>query len=232
MKKAIYLVLAIFILTPAFSQDGYISRNISELRDEVYWDQNKTLDSNSDKIQGSLYLNEAFKKGDLFTEGKYVYTDVDFRLNLYLDEMEYKTKGLRMVLSEPEKIDKVVVDGEVFVYIKKGIEDDASGYVKVWNEQMPYILTKMGVEFKPKDQPKPYVETKPDRWERTKDKHFVRTSETVVVKVKSVKMLIKLLGKHTSELSAFAKKEKISSNDPEELAKLIEYYHSLNSGGV
>ena len=38
---------------------------------------------------------------------------------------------------------------------------------------------------------------------------------------------LKLLGDHSMELKQFAKEEKISANNGEELARLLDYYHEL-----
>jgi hypothetical protein len=46
-------------------------------------------------------------------------------------------------------------------------------------------------------------------------------------RVKSVKKLIQALRDYQGELSTYAKKEKISSNDTAELGKLLAYYQSL-----
>ena len=85
----------------------------------------------------------------------------------------------------------------------------------------------MKTEFLEKEEPKPYVEAKPDRFERAYDKNFIMLSGSEIEKVSSVKKLIKLLGNHTSELTSFAKKEKISSGDAKEIARLLDYYHEL-----
>jgi len=46
-------------------------------------------------------------------------------------------------------------------------------------------------------------------------------------KINSVKKLIKHLGKHTAALKKFARDEKISANNTQELIRLINYYHQL-----
>ena len=86
----------------------------------------------------------------------------------------------------------------------------------------------MKVDFLKKDEPKPYEESKPDRFERAHDKHFLMKSQSEIEKIVSVKKLIKSLGTHQQELSAFAKKENISSVDSVELAKLLDYYNGLD----
>ena len=56
---------------------------------------------------------------------------------------------------------------------------------------------------------------------------YIMNADGKIERIKSVKKLIKYLGSHQEELSRFAKKEKISANDPKELAKLLEYFQDL-----
>jgi hypothetical protein len=85
----------------------------------------------------------------------------------------------------------------------------------------------MKIDFMKKEPAKPYVEPKPDRFQRAADKHFLMISKDEIIKISSVKKLIISLGDHQPELSKFAKDEKISSGNIEDLVKLVEYFHSL-----
>ena len=132
-----------------------------------------------------------------------------------------------MAFADPRHIDKIVIENEIYIYIDKSMGAEVFGFVKKWNAKLPTVLTKMKIEFLNKEDPKPFEDTKPERFERAMDKHYIMKSKNEIVKVTSVKKLIKYLGTHTEELSIFAKEEKISAGDPEELAKLLEYYHEL-----
>ena len=179
-------------------------------------------------IDGTPYLNEEFQTGEIYFKEKYMIPNVPLRFNLYLDEFEYKNKDVILALDKPESIEKIVVGEEVFTYIKEEKQNDISGFVRIWNSTYPAAVSKYKVEFLRATKPKPYEEPKPDRFQRSNDKHFLMVKEHMVFKITSVKKVIKSLGNHEEELTAFAKKEKISSGDPEELSKLLEYYHSLN----
>lgn len=195
------------------------------MMDQLHW--NKTVSSNSPDIDGSPYLHDEFQDGEVFYDGKYKFSNLQLRYNLYNDEIEYKEKNVVMAIVGQEKIDKVIINDEVFVYIQKGTLKGLSGLVKMWNEEMPSVITKMKVEFMKKEAAKPYVEPKPDRFERGHNKHYILKNETEIEKISSVKKLIKFLGKHSDELTVYSKKERISTGDASELAKLLDYYHTL-----
>lgn len=227
MIKAIFSVLIMCSLATISlrAQDSYIASEVRDLKDRLNW--NKTIQTPSADIQGSPYLNEEFQPGDVYYDGKYKITQLPIRYNLHTDEMEYKEKGAILAFADPNSIDKIIIGNRFFVYIKENTQNKVSGFVQIWNEQYPAITTKIKVDFFPKEEAKPIVEAKPARYERGHSKHYLMKNEYGLEKIGSVKKLIKSLGKHESELSAFAKKEKISGSKPEQMAKMLEYYHRL-----
>ena len=224
-QSILFVFFISFFVLQLHAQDSYITVQLTDMVGQMNWDR-KTLQGESG-IEGSPYLAEEFKKGEVYYGGKYKVPNVPLRLNLYNDQFEYKEKNTVMAFADPKVIDKIVLEDEVYIYIEKNVGSDVDGFVKMWNAELPGVLTKMKTLFKDKEEPKPFEEPKPDRFERTLDKHYIMMSKEEIKKISSVKKLIKYLGNHTDELSSFAKKEKISSGDPEELAKLLDYYNEL-----
>ena len=207
------------------AQEAYSIRQLNDLVGQLEWD--KVTQKELSNIYGSPYLYEDFKDGNVYYDGKYKVEQIPLRLNLYNDEFEYREKNTIMSFANPARIDKIVIGSEVFIYLEKSKTHHLSGFVKMMNAEVPAVVTKMKTEFLEKDDPKPYVKPKPDRFERIHDKHYIMKSETEIEKITSVKKLIKYLGDHNTELTKFAKKEKISANDEAELAMLLDYYHEL-----
>ena len=182
----------------------------------------------SSEISGSPYLDENFEDSNIFYDEKYRITKVPIRYNIYTDQIEYKSSNTILSFANPEKIDSIVSESEVFIYLQKNEHHKVRGFAKLWNNEYPSVLTKMKVEFFEKEKAQAFAEPKPDRFERAIDRHYLIKSKEEIEIIKSVKKLITSLGTHTSELSSYAKKEKISAGDPEELAKLLDYYQGLN----
>jgi len=226
------LLLIVFVLSFSVftvqAQDTYMTKQLTDMIGQLNWDRN-SLQGNTDHtdIAGSPYLYEDFKNGDVYYDKKFKVENIPLRLNLYSGDFEYMEKNIVMAFSDPSHIDKVVIGDEVFIYLDKATGNQVSGYVKKRNDKLPCLLTKMETEFLNKEDPKPFEDPKPDRFHRTLDKNFIMMSDSEIEKVTTVKKLIKLLGNHSSELTSFAKNEKISSGDPEELVRLLEYFHSL-----
>lgn len=183
-----------------------------------------------DNVAGSPYQYEEFKKGDLYYDGKHKVEQIPLRLNIYNDQLEYKAKEGIMAFGNPHRIDSVVIEGEVLIFFRTSRENKISGFVKLLNPEKPSLLSKMKVEFFKREDKKPFDldEPKPDRLERLDDIYYLWKSDRDIQRVNSVKKLIKLLGKHNSELTAYAKEMRVSLDDPEGLVKLINYYHELD----
>lgn len=224
----IHFIIAIALLLTAnigFCQDSYIAAGMGDLIGQVDWI--KRVEGQSPQIEGSPYLIDEFITGTIYFDKKYRIEKIPLRINLYNGDMEFKEKNVTMAIAEPRRIDKVVMGEFTFIYIPENKKEKLEGFVRMWNPELPSVITKMEIDFLKKEPAKPYVDPKPDRFERGHDKHFLLTSSNEIEKITSVKKLIQAIGEHESELSQYAKQEKISSGNIEELVKLIEYYHSL-----
>jgi hypothetical protein len=208
-----------------FSQDGFISRGMNDLIGQV--DLIKRAQPGTSTIEGTPYLNDEFIAGTIYFDKKYKIDQVPLRLNLYNDEMEFKEKNVTMAIADPSRINKIEMGAYTFIYLPDDKKEKVGGFVRLWNPELPSIITKMEIDFLKMEPAKPYVAALPDRFERGHDKHFLLTSTNEIEKITSVKKLIQAIGVHESELSDYARKEKVSSGNIEELVKLMEYYHSL-----
>ena len=119
------------------------------------------------------------------------------------------------------------MEDEVFIHIAKSIDTNISGFVKIWNTELPCIFTKMKTNFYSEVSGIPFTESTPNRFVRDDDSNYLMKTETEFIKVSSVKKLIKLLDDHSQELTEFAKEEKISGRSGAEMAKILDYYHTL-----
>ena len=80
--------------------------------------------------------------------------------------------------------------------------------MKIWNDASPTIIIKMKIDCLKKQLCSPNVDPKPGRYEFDHDKNYLMKNENEIVKISSIKKLIKSLDSHAAELSDFAKKRK------------------------
>lgn len=185
------------------------------------------IDVNS--IEGIPYLYDDFKIGDVYFGNRFKTPQVLLRLNLYSDEMEFIENDIIKIYAEPNWIDKIVLEDEVFICLSNPrFKTRKRGFVKMWNSSYPSVLTKMRVIFY-KDAVKAFSETKPIRFERDKDLHYLMKSEDDIVLISTVQKLIDLLEDHSEALSKYAEEENISVSNGADLSRLLDYYHQLSA---
>jgi hypothetical protein len=223
-SKKLALILCV-LPNILLAQSAFVDVPVSDFMNRV--NKNNQLEFNQPDIEGTPYLNEEFIDGAIYYDGKYRIPSIPLRVNLYNDAMEYKDKNTILAVAKPERIDKIIIDDQTFIYLKKKNKSEVSGYVRKWNESFPSVISKMQVKFMPKEEPRPFEEAEPDRFVRQNDKHYLLFADGEISEIKLVKKLIKLLGDHQNELTDFSKEKKVSKNDAEELSKLLDYYHSL-----
>ena len=229
--KAVFILFGMFICFSSISLQAQLTITHMDIGiNEIGGQANKhhLTSGGSSEISGSPYLDENFEDSNIFYDEKYRITKVPIRYNIYADQIEYKSSNIILSFANPEKIDSIVSESEVFIYLQKNEHHKVRGFAKLWNDEYPSILTKMKVEFFNKEKAQAFAEARPARFERAMDRHYLMENEDEIEIIGSVKKLIKSLGNHTSELSDFAKKEKVSASDAAELAKLLDYYHGLN----
>ncbi len=182
-----------------------------------------------DSIRGSRFLYDDFITGTIYFTDNTKAADLPLRLNIYHDEFQYMKNNSVYVLGALNRVGKITMGGEEFIYLDGSSNSDLSGFVKIWNAQFPTIVTKMsmGLSASATIREGSYNYTIPPRFERKDDQHYLMRSENNIVEIKSVRHLIYLLCYYSSKLEEFAKKEKISSSSGAELAWLVEHYRKV-----
>ena len=179
-------------------------------------------------VKGTPYLDESYVNGTIaFATNT---RTVQLRYNAYKDLMEFQADGQARVLDPSTTIKKVNLGEKTFV-VEKYVNDKGIskyGYFTLLDTGKVSLFSKASVKLTPGlkgrgldggDQPAEY--------RRNPDEFFFKINNGEMIEVKSVKAMIAAFPDKQDELLAFAKKEKISPRDQEELVKLVKYYNSL-----
>lgn len=179
-------------------------------------------------VKGTPYLDDAYVNGTIaFATNT---RTVPLRYNAYKDLMEFQADGQARVL-DPSTTIKKVNFGETTFVVEKYITDKGItkyGYFTLLDTGKVSLYSKKSVKFTPGlkgraldggDQPAEY--------RRNPDEFYFKLKGGEMTEVKNIKTMIAAFPDKQDELLAFAKKEKISPRDEEELVKLVKYYNSL-----
>jgi hypothetical protein len=232
MKSKIvsFLTLILFIQLSNLQAQNiyYLNKQIVDALDRIA--RLKNMDQQLSQIGGSPYDHDDFVKGDIYYDVNWRYPDVPMRYNIYNDEMEIKPDGQKQVYAiVPEKrIKKIAFASDTFVVAEYELKRDlVPGYFKELAHGKIDLLAKPRVEFREKEVDKGFVEPQPDRFIRMQDEYYIRKKGKMAEKLPKLKNLIEYMGDHQKQLEKYAKENKISSGNIEEITQFISYYNSL-----
>ncbi|MEQ8531141.1 MAG: hypothetical protein RIB86_04795 [Imperialibacter sp.] len=225
LNKLLFTALLAFLFSPAFSQ-SFNGRNLADHMLIKIMD--KSLYQQEYPVDGSPYLNPEFVEGEVYTT-KGSYTGVPLRYNIDSDVIEFSQNEGVYVLDPEPRIEKVVIGKDVLV-VDKGEaigKMDNSFYLRL-DSGKAQLLMKKAVSFR-EAQPAQAMQaaSTPARYQKMPDQYFYKIGDGGVAKITSIKKLIAEFPDKQEELSAFAKKEKISPKNEKELVSFFEYYNSL-----
>lgn len=180
------------------------------------------------KVKGTPYLDEAYVDGKILTAT--TARNVPVRYNAYKDLIEFQVDGQPRVLDPSTTVKKVSLGQSTFV-VEKYVTDKGIpkyGYFTLLDSGKVNLFSKKSVKFTPGLKGRALDGTdQPAEFRRNPDEFYFKVGTGELVEIKNIKTMIAAFPDKQDELAAFAKKEKISPKDEEELVKLVEYYNSL-----
>lgn len=180
------------------------------------------------KVKGTPYLDEAYVNGTILTATNT--RNVPLRYNAHKDLFEFQVDGQARVLDPSTTIKRVNLGQSTFV-VEKYINDKGItkyGYFTLLDSGKLNLFSKKSVKFTPGMKGRALDGgDQPAEFRRAPDEFYFKLAGGELIEVKSIKALIAALPEKQDEAAAFAKKEKISPRDEEELVKLAKYYNSL-----
>ena len=228
MRNFKYAILFLLMLAPAtlFAQDW--SLEINDIRDNHRMINHGAKVTNTyDAIEGNPYFFEDFREGSVITKDAKKYNG-EFRYDLYADQIEFKIDEDVYWIANPELVEYLKIDDHVFMFFDKDLVDSKKGYyyeILVMGDCK--LLKRKGVNLKPAEQAKPYVDAKPATFIDRQPQYYIQIGIAHPQRITNKKSLLALLSDKESEISKFIKKNKISASNEKELIDLIDYYNSL-----
>jgi hypothetical protein len=226
---SIQIVLFFGIISQIQAQNiYYINQQIVDALDRIA--QLKNLSPQAQGIGGSPYDHDDFIPGDIYYDVNWRYPGVPMRFNIFNDEMEIKLEGQEKVYAvSPEKrIGKIAFQKDTFVVADYEFKRKIiAGFFMVLAHGKVDLLEKPRVEFREKEVDKGFVEPEPDRFIRLQDEYYIRKNGKMAEKLPNLKKVIEFIGDHQKDLEIYAKENKISSGNIEEMIQFVSFYNSL-----
>jgi hypothetical protein len=226
LTKILFLLSVLVVLTiPTFGQST-TGKNID---DHLLIKQaEKAMGNTPSNAIGTPYLNDSFANGEVrFHKGNH--SVVPVRYNIHDDWIEYQQNNQTYILDADNRIKEVKIGEDIFVVEKyKSKGSIKYGYFKLLDSGRVTLLSKQVVIFKDYQEAKALESaSSPAKYTRAPDQFFLKIGEGELKKVDRLKEMIEAFPDKHEELTAFAKKEKISPRKEDEVRKLVGYYNSL-----
>jgi hypothetical protein len=178
-------------------------------------------------VKGSPYLDEAYKEAEIsFATNT---RTLPVRYNAHKDLMEYQQNGQALVLDPAPTIKAVRLGDATFVVEKYNADGTMkpgyfnlldSGKVSLYaRKEVKFVAARKGGAMDGSDQPAEF--------RRNPDSFYFKVGQGSLQEIKNIKDMIAAFPDKQDELTKFAKKEKISPRDAEELTQLVKYYNEL-----
>lgn len=232
MKNTFLTLVFLFVLSvSSFAQADYMINSAMDFfrAQQITSGEFKNTLTEKD-IKGSPFLNDDFLTGSIYTTSKVQFVDIPLRYNIYNDDLEFKSPDDKvMAMSTPEIVERAVFGEYTMSYIPfVSVKKIRRGFFVILEQGDNCTLySRPTVLYEKPQEPGAYKEAEPAKFIKRPDTYYLRFGKDAAKKVGNKKELISIFPDHTSEIQAFIKKNKIKTNKPEGLKKLVQYYNSL-----
>lgn len=224
------LLFVLFLSVDLFAQSSYeILRAGDFFNFNQLVKEERKMFLTEDDIEGSPYLTDQFIEGSVFTTAKTKFTGIPLRYNIYNDQVEFrKGEGIVQVLAAPAIIEKIEMGDFILEYSPYSVQKNIKhGFFVVLEKGNATLYSRPGIIFREAEKAEAYKEPQPPRFIRKADEYYIRVGDNPALPVDKRKDLVQILNKHEKEVGKFISENKISTNKPEALIKLVQYYNSL-----
>lgn len=217
-------VLGIFMSSSVFAQE------ISMEKLEKFASQyGRSTSFRYPDLKGSPYLEDEFERGAIeLASGETV--ELNLRLNVYDDELEFETDRGIYVLKNPERVSHIFVGNSEYVYFESANPaEESSGFFK-WIAGDEYLLLlKHRITYIPSVAAGAYEPATEAELRKEPDAYFLAMEGELPVKLKrKKKFILKLIPSREDEISRYMKQEKISLYKNNDLIELVDFINNTN----
>ena len=234
MKKTLIPVcLFVMIATTALSQGRYIDDS-HLLRDYDVEQVNQS--SSPDNVEGSPYLTDDFTSSRIFLRDHQKVIKVRLRFNAYEGQFEFNRNGSIFVMANPQKIDSIHHDDQIFKYIhyRDGNHKMKASYAARLVEGGCAIYKIYRTEFHHAEPPRPgHVDYEPARFELDQPLYLIQLGDDQPCVIESFRKRIFLdrFGSLEKDLKQYIRDEDIHLRKEEDLIRFVRHYNTAYSTG-
>ena len=187
------------------------------------------LDENI-RIEGSMYLDDDFKLGELILIDDSHKGGAFYRYNVYSNEMEIIEVKDTLAIISPERIKYLKFNDGTFVFAKfKNKKEINRGYFELLSNGNFRLLLRRIAIFEPYNPPYTALHsgTEYDRFIILKSYYFQKNGNPAIKIRKNKHYVLSIFNDKRKELKKYIKQNKLKLHKDTDLINLINYYNRL-----
>jgi len=217
-------LLSIFLILPFYSLSAqYYNAELDNLMEDVHiYSQSNNY---GDGYEGSPYINDNFVEGSFLKTDSSFYNAVLMRYDAYGDNIEVHYKEQNFILGPKEEIQYVVIGADTLVVLDyyDGSSPEQAYFYLLYEGDDLSLYCKRGKSFKKADEPKPYHEALPARFQDLNDEYYWVKKGEDLVKVSNKRELKTFIT--DKDVLDYIKKEKLSLRKADDLTAIVKFYN-------
>ncbi len=179
-------------------------------------------------IDGSPWLTETWVPGTVFTKAGETITGLEYRYNVYRNNLYFKYNNAEYRISSPDSIQQLIMDGKTFVYDNPDPAGKAyKRFMEVAIDGKARLYVNYFAEITPANFNLVLNAGNPNETVSVKEAYLIKVGSVLTVIDKKGKKIPVALGDKKKEVSEFIKTEKISTKKRGDIEKVVKYYNSL-----
>ncbi len=230
-KTTLTIVMFSIFISISFSQKWNTMIDLGDMAIKTTHSHNEMINSvNNSTVEGSMFLYDDFRPGNLIIKGDTLIEGIKFRYNIYSKQMEMVVNNDTLALIRPEKVKNIYFDRKSFIYTayeeKNKIELD---YFQVLSEGKSNLLLHYKVIFIPKNPPAtPYSTGNPnDQLEQSKNYFYQKGDKPAILLSKKSKNILESLSDKKTEVDKYIKEKDLKATNEKDMVEIFQYYNSL-----
>ncbi len=224
-RKIIFTSLILLFLAVTLNGQT-IYPEVQKVFDEHYY-RLKTAEPIGFAYDGSPYLYDQFRTGDVIFDDGTIYKEMLLRYNVYYDLFEFSIKGHTYALDKSMKYSVFRIGDQTFVYqsyfynsIKK------EGYLEIIAKGNYSLYRIYNVRLKEAEMAKAYKDPTNAKFIYQKPDYLISKDDGKIVSIKNEKELLKKLDL-SEPVKKYSGNKKIKLRNEKDYLQLIEFLNSL-----
>jgi hypothetical protein len=228
--KSILLSLAFSIGCISLTGQEWINV-YDEIRFKLLVGNESTATYTYNNMEGTAFLNDQFVNGSLVTTDSIMFKNVPLRYNIFKDEMEFKfgDDDPPRIIGNPRSFLFFYLEDKTFAYLTF-IENNkpGQGYFEVLNQGACQLLVRRQTVYTEPEKARGYAESRPARFEPRRNAYYLKFGKQLPGEVNlNRRDILRVFGDKQEDIAGYAKENKLSFRNLEDLIKMTSYYNLL-----